>query len=96
MNLREMAQKIVNENPALSAIPVVHATALIRAAFGIVGDTVDGTADGMVNFQGLGVFRAKQVERVVEGKKVKAKVVMFRRPAPRPEAIGTAKAAKRR
>jgi hypothetical protein len=78
MKAIEIIEIIKNESPdLLGKVPEKRAAKIIVAALSHIAKNVTALDQGMVRVQGLGVFRARQVEREKEGHKVMVKKVMF-------------------
>lgn len=81
MTIKELVEQISNDDKAiLAGVPRNKAMALVRAAFAVIGKTIDETEEGTVIFPGLGQFRVRRVERELEGKPIVRKQVVFLRP----------------
>ena len=84
MKVNELIEQINKNNPALlKGMPEKTVIALIRTILTSVGDAVDSVDDGDIAVAILGRFRVKQKEREVDGKKIVAKHIVFRRASPR-------------
>lgn len=89
MKLSELVGEIAKNNPkSLAGVSEKKAAAIVRAAFEYIAETVANSTDEVVKIPGLGQFRARQVEREVDGETVVKRQVIFRPAKPKSETAG--------
>ena len=82
MKLPELVAQIEKAHPALmKGLPPRKAAALIRAIFKEMNDTLALTEEGVVSFPGLGKFRMRQVQQVINGEAFNRTQIIFMRSA---------------
>ena len=79
MEVKELIEQMRRANPdLLDGIPEDKAEALVRNVFKHINETLAGTADGVVQYAGLGRFRVRKVERDKAGEKTVRTRIGFR------------------
>lgn len=79
MEVKELIEQMRRANPdLLDGIPDDKAEALVRNVFKHINETLAGTAEGVVQYAGLGRFRVRKVERDKAGEKTVRTRILFR------------------
>ena len=79
MEVTELIEQMRQANPnLLEGIPADKAAALLKSVFRHINETLAGTADGVVQYEGLGRFRIRKVEKEKAGEKTTRTRIGFR------------------
>jgi hypothetical protein len=84
LRIRELIERLRKRNPAvLDGITAERAEMLIHGAFQEVSAVLAETAEGMVQYSGLGRFRVRKVDMTVDGASVSRTRITFHHEPPR-------------